>query len=609
MTEWIVDGRRMVEETTRLDHLVIRDGGELAAPEGRFIHLSDNGAGRDPRKPGEYYGDIVVSVAEAYPMSPHGLMKLNGRRHQFRDALVITDGRVVQEQSVPAAIVGGRVTDTEADGITIKSDEPCFNGVLVTGDSEYAVKNAVMRLDGMGYDDFGGYGAGVAAIDNARVTIEDSDITLAGETRCAIHVGGDSVVRVNRCRIENHSPENPEWMQEFSWGFAALGTNRLVQLCDNGTVYYTDCDLKSNGWGIFSIDGCDDSVSVYAKNCRVDLSGSHSHGYGGFCIGDRNVVSFDHCDMRISAYPVMVRGMTRAARVDIVNGCRIVSEKYGVLCFGDIDTPVTIADSSLTTASSTLVVKGSSTKFHLRNAELKPGNGVVLQLMDNDECGMDVRRTVLPVGRTDTYLEGRDLTKFDPEFDVLVELTDMEVAGDFYNSTTELHMERDAVRSSPEEAFRCFGGLFDMPKDGLPPTDEPPGTAETRDEYTYDSLQRGAKNVVVEMKRSRVEGVISSASFAYREGLTEITAANRTELSNITQKAAPTVNNGVIVRMDKDSTWYVTGTSYLTSLELAEASLIRGKGGKRVVMTVDGAETPIVQGRRYTGRIVLTLEG
>ena len=122
-----------------------------------------------------------------------------------------------------------------------------------------------------------------------------------------------------------------------------------------------------------------------------------------------------------------------------------------------------------------------------------------------------------------------------------------------------------------------------------------------------DSGQRGAKNVVVEMKRSRVEGVISSASFSYREGLTEITAANRTELSNITQKAAPTVNNGVIVRMDKDSTWYVTGTSYLTSLELAETSLIRGKGEKRVVMTVDGAETPLVQGRRYTGRIVLSL--
>ncbi len=606
MKEWIVDSRRVVEETTRLTRLVIAEGGELAAPEGKFVHISDNGAGRDPKKPGEYFGDIVVSVAETYPMCPHGLMKVNGRWQYFRDALVVTDNRIVEEQSVPAAILGGTVTNTEADGITIKSDEPGFNGILITGDSEYTVKKAIMRLDGQGFDDFGGVGAGVAAIDNARVTIEDSDITMAGETRCAIHVGGDSVVHVNRCRIENHSPENPEWMGDFSWGFAALGTNRLVQLCDNGTVYYTDCDLKSNGWGVFSIDGCDDSVAIYAKNCRVDLSGSHSHGYGSFCIGDRNIVSFDHCDMRISAYPVMVRGMMRAARVDIVNGCRIFSEKYGVLCFGDLDTPVTIADSELTTVSSTLVVKGSSTKFHLRNSQIKPGNGVVLQLMDNDECGMDVCKTVLPVGRTDTYLEGRDLAKFDPEFDVLVELEDMDVVGDFYNSTTELHMEKDAVKGGPNDALEYFGGLNKMPEGVGSPMDLIEEGA-IRDEYTYDRLQRGAKNVLIDMKRARVDGVISSASFAYREGLTEITAANRTELNNITQKAAPTINNGVIVHMDKDSTWCVTGTCYLTELALERTSLILGKGGRRVVMTVDGAETPIAQDSRYTGKIVLTL--
>ena len=598
MKEWIITEAKLVEETTHLQHLVIKEGAGLVAPEGKFVHLSDNGAGRDPKKPGDYYGDIVVSVAETFLMSPHGLMKMNGRWQQFHDALVITDNEIVEAQSVPAAIKGGVVTGSVADGITIKSDEPNFNGILVTGDSRYTIKNAVMRLDGMGYDDFAGCGAGVATIDNAHVTIEDSDITLAGETRCAIHVGGDSVVHVNRCRIENHSPENPDWMQDFSWGFAALGTNRLVQLCDNGTVYYTDCDMKSNGWGIFSIDGCDDCVAVYAKDCRIDLSGSHSYGYGGFCIGDRNVVSFDHCDMRISAYPVMVRGMMRAARVDIVNGCDIRSEKYGVLCYGDIDTPVIIADSRLTTESSALVVKGSSTKFYLSNAELRPGNGVILQLMDNDECGMDASRTVLPIGKVDTYVEGRDLAGFNPEFDVLVELKDMEAVGDFYNSTTELHMEADAVRSDPADGFTCFGGLLAMPP--------MPAGEEMRDEFNYDKLQRGAKNVVVSLKNTRLEGVISSASFAYREGLTEITAANRCELSNITQSAAPTVNNGVLVRLDKDSTWYVTGTSYITSLELERTSLIYGKGGKRVAMTVDGVETPIQPGK-YTGKIVLTL--
>jgi hypothetical protein len=141
-----------------------------------------------------------------------------------------------------------------------------------------------------------------------------------------------------------------------------------------------------------------------------------------------------------------------------------------------------------------------------------------------------------------------------------------------------------------------------MPED-LP---APPPGEELRDEFGYDALQRGAKNAVIEMVNARVEGVISSASFAYREGLTRITADNRKELSNITQTAAPTINNGVIVRMDKDSTWYVTGTSYLTSLELERTSLIFGTQGRKVRMTVDGVETPVAPGK-YVGKIVLEL--
>lgn len=48
---------------------------------------------------------------------------------------------------------------------------------------------------------------------------------------------------------------------------------------------------------------------------------------------------------------------------------------------------------------------------------MEPGNGVILQLMDNDEAGMDIGKVKVP-DREDVYLEGRDLTKIDPENDV-----------------------------------------------------------------------------------------------------------------------------------------------------------------------------------------------
>ena len=93
--------------------------------------------------------------------------------------------------------------------MVLSSDEEDFNGILVTGDSQYTVSDAHIDLDGHGYNDFMGCGAAITAIDNAHLTIRDSEITMSGVTRCAVHVGGDSVVHVDNCRIENHSPDDP----------------------------------------------------------------------------------------------------------------------------------------------------------------------------------------------------------------------------------------------------------------------------------------------------------------------------------------------------------------------------------------------------------------
>ena len=605
MREMIVDGQQLIRETTRLSRLTLKEGASLTAPEGKFVQLTVDGVGRR-QIPGTYQGDVVLTVAECYHMPPHGLMLMMGRSEEFRDAAVITDNQVIEEQGVSALVQRGTITGTEARDVVLSSDEEDFNGILITGDSDYTVTGAHMDLEGHGYNDFMGCGAAVTAIDNAHVTLRDSQITMSGVTRCAVHVGGDSVVRVENCRIENLSPDDPEWMGDFSWGIGVTGTNRLVQLCDNGTAYYTGCDLKTNGWGVFSIDGCDDSANLYVKDCRVELSGPRAQGYGAFCIGDRNIVRFDHSRVHVDGYPLMVRGMIGAARAEIVNGCEITGNRFGVFVLGDKNTPVTIADSSLVTGKSTLCVKGSATDFHIRNSVLKPGNGVVLQLMDNDEAGMDVDAVMVPVGRVDQYVPGRSLTDFDPALDVSVELADMTVVGDFFNSTTNLHMERECIKGGMNTQ-PTFGGMFAPPAGADSILDGPPqGQDHPNPHVDHDADLRGPKNLLVELKDARVEGVISSASQTYREGVTQIDQYNRQELSNVTQAAAPTVNNGVLVRLDRFSTWVVTGTSYLTSLDLAPNAILKGSDGRKLVMTVDGVETPVAPGH-YQGTIVLTL--
>ncbi len=589
-------------ETTRLDRLVIGEGGAITAPAGKFVAMTIGGVGR-AILPGAYTGDIVLSVADLYHMPPHGLFRAMGRSEEFKNALVVTDNQVDAAKTVPELIRAGEYDGKKARGLKIASSEESFNGVLVTGSGDYEISDSVIELDGFGANDFMGVGAGVTAIDNTHVTLNDSKVVMHGVTRCAVHVGGDSVFTANNCAFLNHSPDDQEWIGDFSWGVGFVGCNRLVQLCDNGTAYYNNCDFDTNGWGVASIDGHDKAVSYYFKDCRMNLSGPNAHGYGSFCIGDRNTVSFTGCRVHVNGYPLIVRGMTGNARAEVIDSV-FTGERFGIMAIGDNKTPVFIQNSTIDTGRAAIVVKGSATCFDIYDSRLRAGDGVILQLMDNDEAGMFIKTVKLPVGRADVYDPAHDLFSADEDNDVFLHLSDMEVKGDFFNSTTNLHMEKEAVPGRSGKV--TFGGMFD-PKpnsDSISFLDDIPEEKQT-EKQSYDDGLRGPKNLVLDLASTRVEGVISAAAASYREGLTEIEEDQRLELTNVTQTAAPPANNGVLVTLDNYSTWVVTGTSYITKLSLESASVVKTTEGKTLRMTVDGAETPIEGGKTYQGRIVL----
>ena len=595
-----VDSNLALDKTIKLRELTILPGAEIAAPEGKFINLCVNGTGK-PITPGVYRGDITLSVAELYKMPPHGLMKPLNRFEDFRNTIVVSDGKLIAEKCIPAMWGDCEVTDSGINGGHIRSSEDSFNGVLVTGGSQYEINGLRVDFEGLGANDFVGTGSAVAVIDNAHVTLNDCEFHVNGVTRCAIHAGGDSVVTVNNCRVSNQSPDNPEWMSDFAWGIGITGTNRLVQACDNTTVYYNNCDLDSNGWAIFSIDGHDKSVKIYVKDSRINLSGPRVHGYGIFCIGSRNVTSFDNCRIHVDGYPLLIMGSEELAKAEIKNGCEVTGSYNCVLIAGDYNTDVDISDSIITTGKSTIVVKGSATEIKVSGCRLKPGNGVILQLMDNDECGMDCKAAVLPIGKEDTYINGRDLCAINPKDDIVLNLSNMEIRGDFYNSTTNLHMEEDRIKGGVGTT-PVFGGMF-VPPEGADSAFEggAPGAAEG---FAPKTEIRGPKNLALNLRDVRLEGIVSSASFEYEPGLAQIDESTRLELGNITQKAAPTINNGVIVSVDSDSTWVITGISYLTGISVKPGALIKASEGYRLRMTLDGIETEIQPGD-YKGKIVI----
>ena len=605
MKSKIVSGQWLVEETTRLYDLTIQEGAALTAPAGKFVCMTVNGVGCDPR-PGRYVGDIVLTVADTYLMGPHGLMRVNRISREFHDAVVVdsTAGKVIEDQCVPEIIQGGVVTGEKTEGVYIASSAESFNGVVVYGNGQYTVKDSVMQFDGFSANDFLGVGSAVAAIDTARVTIDGCDFQVNGVTRCAVHVGGDSEVTVKNTKIQNTSPDS-DWLGDFSWGCGFTGTNRLCQLTDNGKVVYDNCDLKTNGWGILSIDGTDQYNEMIVRNSRLELSGPRAHGYGAFCIGG-NHVQFDGCDVNVNGYPLMLRGMGDKGRAEILNS-NIRSRRFGVLAMGDTHSVLKIENSQLHTDQSSLVFKGSATEINIRNTAMVPGNGVIMQLMDNDEGGMTAQNFKVPVGEADVKLPDRDLSAAG-EDDIRITLTDCSLTGDFLNSTTN-------IRACKRSDHGGFGKFHDTVIGSMAKADiiEHDADEEKEEEVKKGGLPVGMKdlecpkNMGVTLVHTTVTGVISSATQAYREGLTEITEANRLELSNITQAPAPTVNNGVIVSLDADSTWIVTGDSYITALTIADGARIAAPEGKSLTMTVDGRQVPVTAGA-YTGAILLHVQ-
>jgi hypothetical protein len=588
----------LVKETTRLNELTILEHAVLKAPEGKYLTLTVNGIGKNI-KPGAYKGDVVLSVTDNYLMTPHALMRSNQISRNFHTAVCIENGKVVPEKGTPAVVYGGEVTDAKTEGIYIASDEESFNGIVIAGDTKYTINNVKMDLDGPGDNDFLGVGSGVTVIDNAKVTINDSEFNMSGVTRCAVHVGGDSVVTLNNCKLFNHSPDT-DWMGGFSWQVGFKGSNRLAQLTDNATVYYNNCTLKTNGWGVLSIDGSDKHVKMYVKDSTLELSGPRAHGYGAFCIGANEVI-FDHSTVDVNGYPMMVMGMGGENRPSIINGSLIKGRRFGALVVSDKNSIFTIKDSTFQTDKATLVIKGSATTINIDNTVMNAKNHVIVQLMDTEEAGMTQQDYNIPIGVIDVALQGRDLATASPTDDVNISISNSKIQGNFFNSTTNIRAYKNSATGGMGRFHDTVVGVAQVSAQGAAPAAAASG-AEGAGAMGGGSDLRGPKNLGLTLTNVRIEGVISSATQSYREGLTVIREDNRYELSNITQKAAETVNNGVVVSLDKDSVWIVTGNSYITSLTIAKGAEVKAPEGKSLTMLVDGKKIKISAGK-YTGKI------
>ena len=584
-----------ISSTTRVSAVTIASGGTLTAPSGYSLTMTVNGVetgqaltatgGADTAfTAGSWRGDIVLTVSEAVDITWQSLT------YPFRQAIYVAGGAVVEAESVFAAVVGGRLSSTSADNVKISSTGECFDGVYIA-DSAFTLTRPHISLNGNGRCDFVGYGAAVVVDGTSgNLVLDGAVIDNQGAVRTGVIVddGATALIKNSSIRVRNGvlpsdyvATVDLNKMESAPWMLAIDGNVRATNLLgNNSTAAYVNSSITSETWGVLSTDSGSDCTLVSVNSV---VANSGADGYGTYAIGSATEYLLGS-EFNVGTYATIFTGGTAtygdsdSATVAALNkslglgltaadlkslkpqNTVINSRRFGFMWHG-WGTLTINGGTQVNTAHATFLNKGQQTDVTVDGsdgARLNPADGIIVQLIDNDDPGPVMVSGVLENAGVYTQPTGEP-TK-DSTFSVttahstdsVFNFTDANLKGDFLNG------------------------------------------------------MRGDLNMVLNFSATKVQGVISATLAEH--AVTTIDSSNWWELGNVSNTPQAAINNGAIVSLASGSQWTVTGTSYITSLTLDATSSVAAKGlGKSVTMTVDGVKTAIKAGSTYTGAIVLTV--
>jgi hypothetical protein len=676
-----------IVETTSLDTLTIGEGATITPPQGKSVTLTVNGTEQGQKlastagydlvfTPGTYTGDVVLTVAEANPVeyAPENSSGSTGASvvQPFRQALCIDSAGLSEFKSVMAAVSGTQPTGTSAEGLTINSSGECFNGIFAA--SSYSVKNAEIDLTGNGRSESSGYGAGVVGTGQGTTLVLDGvNITTTGVARTGIVAKDGANLIVKNCEIKANNGQlpadyvptsDPSQIRSAPWMLGLSGNVRATNLLGTGTkAAYINSSVSSEGWGALSVE---DSVSptLAAVNSQISVTGED--GFGAYGLGDATEY-FLGCDFSVPTYATISRGanlyfgdstpekvaelntslrlgLTAEELTAIPNqGTVINSLRFGIMWHGggisgDAGSVDISGATSFTTAEALFLDKGQAVKIAVdgtNGAKLMPGNGIIMQLMDDDDPGYDIGT----MDNTGVYNEPATPAEADKEHDLkraaegkdaIVSFKNIELTGDFFNSTRGglgvVASEPPATTTTTVAGATTTTGKASATTVKPTTTTVKPttttvnstggatsttGTGGTVQSTTTTTLAPGtelasvSKNLCLTFDNCKISGMITASTAVHSKP--SITAADYKLLGVVVNTPAAAVNNGVVVALSNQSVWTVTGTCYLTSLTIGKDSSVTVPEGKKITMKVNGKKKKLAAGT-YTGKVELVVE-
>jgi hypothetical protein len=494
----------------------------------------------------------------------------------LRQAVYVDAAGVNSSYSALSAVTAGRLGASSAHDLVLRSTGEAFDGFYVA-DGTYELVRPDIQFDGNGRCDFVGYGAALVGDGTStRFVIDGARIVNTGAVRPGVIATNGANVIVKNSMIATHDGVLPSDytanigpdMMTVPWMLGLSGNVRAtIALGVDTKATYVNSQVSSTNWGVLSTDS-DNEAELTAIN--TDITITDKEGYGTYADGSA-IDRFLGCRFNHVAYAAISTGgsvyfgdSTRAAVAALntsqhmqlaaaelaaipVTNTVIDSTRFGVMWAQGNGGSVTIdGGTRLRSAETSFLVKAVKVTVTVdgsQGAQIQPGNGMLLQMMETDDPGSTTGTYTEPTG-TPTKDSSFDVSTEQAD-DVVAAFTDIRLRGDFYNG------------------------------------------------------RRNDQNLVLTLTGSRLDGVVSASATAH--AISSISASEYYELGRVTNTAQAAINNGVIVTVGTGSVWNVTGTSYLTSLTVDAGGAVRAGS-----MTVDGTTTQIVAGTTYTGAIVLT---
>jgi hypothetical protein len=536
--EVAADATMEISSATRVDELTIGSGATLTAADGYSLSMTVDGV-ETPIAEGSYSGDVVITPTANIEIT-YGTLD----PHYFRTAVYVEDGTYVADKSVASALVGGDVSDTGVSGGTITSVGEKFNGIMATSSADntdaydFDIRDVTIDFTGNGGNDFAGFGAAIFSSGYANVNVDNATITTNGAVRTAVFAGGNSTMSVNNSSIEVSNgtlPEDYVWnvnlgeMMEVPWMLGLTGNVRATNLVANATAYYNNSSIKAQGWGALSTDDTQ-SVRLYCINSSLETVES---GYGAYSIGDA-VDTFSGCNLDVNDYGLI---MAAEGAGTFTDGTVVNSDRFGVMLHSNGNGTLRIERGAVfNTGEAVIEAKGSFPTILVDNATLNSANGVILQMMAND----------------------------DPYF------------ASFVAANPGLGGSSGSSSSATFSNVTLSGDII------------------------HGNTAAGDLNVTLESATLTGAITTATTAFQFElDGLAaeDVTAEQYYYIGQVQNTFTATDEDGALnLTLDASSSWVVDETSYLNSITIEDGASIIAASGKNLTMLVDGVETAIAAG-------------